>query len=68
MRKFIKDEDNVCLKCKKGYTIATVIPEGVNSEHTVCGCKDISLRVASKGARRRCAAFEPKPEPKNPGV
>lgn len=59
--KNIKNKDNICLRCKKGYTICTIIPEGRTDERTVCGCKDISLRGASKGSRRRCVAFDPKP-------
>jgi hypothetical protein len=58
--KFIKDEDNICLRCATGEIYGSYKPNGAPCMLTWCGCKDVNLGGQNKGMRRQCKAFTPK--------
>lgn len=64
---FVKDENNICLRCTNAEIFGKYRPKGAPCELTWCACKDVNLGGPNKGNRRQCRAFEPKEEERREG-
>jgi hypothetical protein len=62
--KFIKDEENICLRCVHCDPYLKGQPTGCPYVITFCLCMKPSQRGANKGHRTTCRGFEPKEGPK----
>lgn len=58
--KIIKDEDNICLKCKNAiiYKDIKIIPKGYSYSFTLCDCF-LGYIGKNAGHRKTCKHFEP---------
>lgn len=61
---FLKDEENICLRCAHADPYMQGKPTGCPYLITFCLCMKVSQRGANKGYRRSCNGFEPRVGPR----